>query len=136
MKAGFAKVRITPPIGTTMMGFGTRDRDHGCEGVHDDLFVRALYLTHAGEEALIMGFDLCFLGREDADRYKGAIGRRMDLAPRQILLNTSHTHVGPSVGTWAYADYMPPDRFYLRDLERAIVSAACQAREAAREVTL
>ncbi len=136
MKAGFAKVQITPPIGTTMMGFATRDNDHDCEGIHDDLFVRALFLTHAGEEVLIMGFDLCFLGREDADRYKGAIGRKIDLAPKQILLNTSHTHVGPSVGTWAYADYTPPDRLYLRELERAVVSAACQARDAAREITL
>ena len=136
MKAGFARVRITPPIGTTMMGFATRDRDHGCEGIHDELFVRALFLTHSGEQVMIMGFDLCFLGREEADRYKGAIGRKFDLAPRQILLNTSHTHVGPSVGTWAYADYTPPDRLYLRELEQAVVNAACQAQDAAREVTL
>ena len=136
MKAGFAKVSITPPIGTAMMGFGSRDREHGCEKIHDDIFVRALYLAHEGEEALIMGFDLCFLGREDADRYKGAIGRRIDLSPKQILMNTSHTHVGPSVGTWAYADYKPPDRLYLQELESATVIAAHSAKETAREVTL
>jgi len=136
MKAGFAKVQITPPIGTTMMGFASRDLEHGCEGIHDEIFVRAVFLAHAAEKILIMGFDLCFLGREEADRYKGAIGRRIDLAPRQILLNTSHTHVGPSVGTWAYADYTPPDRLYLRELEQAVVSAACQAQNSAREVTL
>jgi len=136
MNAGFARARITPPVGTAMMGFSARDRAHGCDGTHDDLFVRALYLTHGTEEALIMGFDLCFLGREDADRCKGAIGRKMDLAPRQILLNTSHTHAGPSVGTWAYADYTPPDRLYLRELERAVVAAASEARACACEVTL
>lgn len=136
MKAGFAKVPITPPIGTTMMGFGSRDRQHGCEGIRNDIFVRALYLTHEDEEVIIMGFDLCFLGREDADRYKGAIGRRIDLSPKQILLNTSHTHVGPSVGTWAYADYKPPDRIYLRELESATIAAAYSAKENAREVTL
>jgi hypothetical protein len=119
-----------------MMGFATRDRAKGCEGVHDDLFVRALYLEHAGEAALVMGFDLCFLGREDADRLKGAIGRRIDLSPRQILLNTSHTHTGPSVGTWAYGDHTPPDRLYLRELEAATVSAACQARDSMRDATL
>ncbi|MCP4643546.1 MAG: hypothetical protein GY851_24070, partial [bacterium] len=32
MKAGFSRVNISPPIGTTMMGFGGRDMDHGCEG--------------------------------------------------------------------------------------------------------
>ena len=136
MQAGFARECITPALGTRMMGFAERDRERGCTGVHDDLFVRALYAEHEGETALIMGFDLCFLGREDADRLKGAIGRRLDLSPRQILLNTSHTHVGPSVGTWAYAGYAAPDRLYLNRLEHAVVAAACRAAGAAEPVTL
>ena len=53
----------------------------------------------------------------------GAIGRVMDLLPRQILMNTSHNHVGPSVGTWYSAGYEMPDRLYLNDLERATVRA-------------
>ncbi len=136
MRAGFASAKITPPLGTTMMGFGGRDMAHGCTGVHDDIYVRALCLEHGDERALIMGFDLCFLGREEADRYKGAIARRIDLSPRQILLNTSHNHVGPSVGTWYSAGYEPPDRLYLSDLERATVRAAREACASMREVTL
>jgi len=136
MKAGFARAKITPPIGTTMMGFGSRDMDHGCTAIHDDIYVRALFLENGDEQALIMGFDLCFLGREEADRYKGAIGRVLDLSPRQILLNTTHNHVGPAVGTWYSAGYQPPDLLYLNDLERATVRAARQAHDAMREVTV
>jgi len=137
MEAGFARACITPPVGTRMMGFTDRDTDHGCEGVHDDLFVRALYLAHGEEKALIMGFDLCFLGRQDVDRFKGAIGRRLDLSPRQILMNTSHIHVGPAVGTWGYALFEePPDALYLQRLEQATVGVACEAVDAAREVTV
>ena len=138
MKAGFAKVCITPPVGTTMYGFATRDRDHGCEGVHDDLFVKALYVSQGGEEAVIMGFDLLFFSRANVDRFKGAVGRKLGLSPRQILFNTSHTHCGPATGTtWAYADYdRPPDRFYEDEVERGIVRAACEARGNAREVTV
>ncbi|MCD4699390.1 MAG: hypothetical protein K8R91_02310, partial [Phycisphaerae bacterium] len=61
MKAGFASVQITPPLGTTMMGFAHRDREHGCKGVHDDLFARSLHLCHGDQEVLIIGLDLCFL---------------------------------------------------------------------------
>ncbi len=136
MRAGFARAKITPPVGTTMMGFGGRDMARGCEGVHDDVYVRALFLEHAGERALIMGYDLCFLGREETDRYKAAIGRVIDLSPRQILLNTTHNHVGPSVGTWYSAGYKPPDRLYLNDLERATLTAARKARDAMRDVTV
>ncbi len=117
-----------------MTGFGTRDRDHGCEAIHDDIYVQALYLTHEGQDVLIMGFDLLFFSRDEADRYKGAIGRKIDLAPSQILLNTSHTHTGPKVGTWLYEP--PSDPFYLQGLEYAIIDAACQARDAAVEVTI
>ena len=55
MRAGFGKASITPPLGTYMMGFGRRDDAHGCDAVHDEIFVRALYVEHTGEKALIMG---------------------------------------------------------------------------------
>ena len=137
MKVGFSKVRITPPLGTTMYGFASRDREYGCKAIHDDLFARALYISHKGEEALIMGLDLLFFNRAEVDRYKGAIGRKTDLLPRQILLNTSHTHAGPMVGTaWTYAQYRMEDLLYADELEQAMVKAACQAQAAACEVRM
>jgi len=138
MQAGFAAVRITPPLGTRMYGWSGRDKGEGCKAVHDDLFARAVFLSHNGEEVLIMGFDLLFFSRAQADQFKGAIGRVTGLAPHQILLNASHTHAGPmlGMGTWTYADYLPPDRLYLTELEQHVLSAAGQARAAAREVTI
>ena len=134
MKAGFGRVKITPPIGTAMTGFGFRDYDPtGCKGIHDDLYARALYLNDGREDILIMGFDLLFFSRDEANRYKGAIGRKLDLSPRQILLNTSHTHTGPKVGSW---DYTPSDRLYLQFLENAIVNAAVESKNTLRDVTL
>ncbi|MHB9028196.1 MAG: hypothetical protein ACYC9O_05465 [Candidatus Latescibacterota bacterium] len=132
--AGFARVKITPPAGTPMTGFGDRDWDpKGSRGVHDDLFARALYLSQGERKVIIMGFDLLFFSRDEADRFKGAIGRRLDLSASEILLNTSHTHTGPKVGTWYYT---PADPFYLNQLEKAIVQAAEQAKNSAREATL
>lgn len=136
MKAGFSRVSITPPVGTTMMGFGDRDMAHGCTAIHDEIHVRALALEHKGERTLIMGFDLCFLGREETDRLKGAIGRYLDLTPRRMLLNTSHNHVGPAVGTWYSAGYAAPDRLYLSRLEEAVIEAACKAFGHMKSVTL
>ena len=127
MKAGFSRVKITPPVGTAMTGFGYRDHDpSGCKGIHDDLYARALYLTHGKKEVLIMGFDLLFFSRDEADRFKGAIGRSINLSPDRILLNTSHTHTGPKVGTWCYT---LTDRLYIQFLEESIVQAAIEARD-------
>ena len=136
MIAGFSRVNMNPPPGTRMMGFGTRDRGPGSESIRDDIFVRALYLSHGGEEAVILSFDMCFIGREDSDRYKGVIGRLLDLSPRKILLNSSHSHVGPASGYWAYGDYLPPDQLYLRELEGMIVAAVTEARDTAQDTTI
>jgi len=136
MKAGFARVPITPPIGTPMIGFARRDRAGGCTGVHDPLYASLVYLSHAGAEVLIGSFDLCFLARDDTDRLVPAIGRALGLEPHQILLATTHTHAGPATGTWAYAEDLPPRDAYLAQLEAATVRAATEARAAAREATL
>ena len=134
LKAGFAIAKITPPIGTALNGFGERDFDPaGAQGVHDDLYVRALYLRQGRKEALIMGFDLLFFSREESDRFKAAIGNRIGLAPDETLLNTSHTHTGPKVGNWYYTD---SDPLYLQKLERDVVAAALEAKQSAREITL
>lgn len=120
-----------------MTGFGGRDRDHGCEGVRDPLFVRALYLEHGDCRAFIMAFDICFFHRSDADRCKGAIGRHLDVSPQMILLNASHTHAGPAVGRWGFNAFdAPPDPLYIDQLEQAAVRAACQAAREMRPATL
>lgn len=135
MRAGFARVKINPPPGTPMLGWAARDLEHGCEKVHDDIFVRAVYVEHKGRQVIIMGFDVCFLGRPEVDRYKGAIGRVMDLPPSSILINTSHSHLSPATWSWSYADsWSPVDPMYIYEIELAAVRAAVIAREAASAV--
>ena len=135
MKAGFAKTCITPPAGTRMMGFWERDVGDGSGVVHDDLYVRCLYLEQGSQAAVIAAFDLCFVGREDADRYKGVIGRQQGLTPAQILISATHTHSSPASGCWTLGDYVPAERLYLQEVEEALVEAVALARERAREVT-
>ena len=136
MRAGFSRRDITPPLGTRMFGWGGRDEEHGCDGVHDPLYVRALWLDGGGEAVVIVGYDVLFFSRDVADRLRGAIGRRHGLAPRQVLLNTSHTHNGPTTGTWWTALFSPPDALYLDDLERATLMAVAKAQHRAENVSL
>jgi len=136
MKAGFSKAVITPPIGTRMSGFGGRDRQKGCEAINDDLFVSVLYLREGGEEIVIAGFDLLFFAREYAGSIKSAIGRALNLPPRCILINTSHTHSGPCVDRWGYNMTVLPDFDYLNFITHAVVNSALDARQKATEVTV
>ncbi len=136
MEAGFAKRRITPPVGTSMSGWGNRDIDHGCESIHDDVYVRALYVEAEGEAAVVLAYDLLFLGRANVDRFRAAIARHLDLLPRQILLNASHNHAGPDAGDYGFGTFRPHDRLYAETLCDVTVEAVLAAWEARREATL
>ncbi|MCG3148667.1 MAG: hypothetical protein PCFJNLEI_02112 [Verrucomicrobiae bacterium] len=136
MHAGFAKSNITPPLGTPMIGWGQRDAAGGCTVIHDPLFVRALYLNQRTEEVLILAFDLIFIGRRDADRFKGVLGRELHLLPHQILLNASHTHAGPRSWNFFRGLTKPADEVYLEKVQAAVVQAARTAKANARPATL
>lgn len=133
MQAGFGMQTITPALGTRLFGFGRRDRAKGCERIHDDLQVRALYLEQADARCLILGFDLLFFSRSEADRLKGFLSRSFDFRAREVLLNCSHTHAGPTVGDWGAAQ---PDRYYLEWLQTPVRAAVAAAMAAARPVSV
>ena len=121
-----------------LYGFPERDAAGVHKGVADDLFVRAAYFTHDDEEVLLLSCDLLFFNRAQNDRYTAAVGRALDLKPRQVLLNTSHTHAGPmlDMGSWGFATYLEPEHLYQEQLEKAIIEAAVQAKRMSRAVTL
>lgn len=130
-KAGFSKAEVNPPLGMMLEGLGQKD---GARTIHDDLFVRALYLQQGKRRFLFLAYDLLFFERAMIDRCKGALGAALDLAPAQILINHSHTHAGPRLTHWAYSDGAEPA--YLDEIVAASVAAALAARAAARPATI
>lgn len=136
MKAGYSRVCMNPPNGTRMMGFGNRDLNEPSEGIRDDVFVRALYLEHDDEAVIIVSYDMCFIGRHDSDRFKGALGNLTDMSPRQIVLQSTHNHVGPASGIWAYGAYLQPECLYMDQLEQWTIEAVSAAVAEARNVTV
>lgn len=136
LNAGFARAVITPPVGSRMEGWAMYRERPFAEAIHDDLRVRALYLRQAGDTALLLAYDALFFSRENADRLKAAVGRRLDLAPRRILIHCTHTHSCPHTSNYTYHYDLPPDWAWLERLEAGTLTAAEDARAAARPVTL
>jgi hypothetical protein len=136
MHAGFAKVNINPTPGARMFGFAGRDVEKPIEGVHDDVFVRALYLRYDEEQALILAYDLLFLGEAEVEQFRVALADKLGLQPRQMMFNTSHNHVTPRIGTWTWGGYTPADTAYVEKVLAATLRVATEAKHAAREVTV
>jgi len=97
--AGTARACVTPPVGFRMGGYGSRD--HGCEGVHDDLYAKALYLSDGGCEVALITADLVGLRGPQVARVRQQVAALTGLAGEQVCVACSHTHGGPLV----YSDF-------------------------------
>jgi neutral ceramidase len=96
-KIGLAQVKITPEWPTTMSGYGGRNKPF--EKVAADLYVKVLVLEDgAGYRGVVVTSDLLGFPADVAEPICVRIQKKTGLKRGQILLNSSHTHAGPTVG--------------------------------------
>ncbi len=125
-KVGTSKRNITPPVGAWLAGYA--GRDHGSEGVHDELYARALFLDDGETQAAIVCRDLCDVEANEmdlvADRVKDLVGLERD----QLFIANTHTHSGPRT------DYREDskNRDYVETLCDTVAGAIFEAREGLR----
>src|SRR5438552_19054741 len=102
LKAGVARVIVTPPLGMRMCGYTVQE----ClaEGIHDELTATALALSSGDNTAVIIACDILFIQAPHAGRIRDRIGRRLGIPPANVLLNFSHTHLGPTLPGWMNED--------------------------------
>jgi hypothetical protein len=125
LKAGAAKVDVTPPIGYAMWGYGAR-HDAASVGVLDPLQARALVLAVGNERIALVSLDL---GRAPPRASTAAIRARVKEAAgiEHLFLVGSHTHHGPVLELDNWPD---PKKSYVRDLERKLGDVILEAAKA------
>jgi hypothetical protein len=96
-KAGLATVKITPTQPVLLAGYAGRNKPF--DSVADDLFAKALALEDGrGHRAVLVTTDLIGLRASYAETVCERIGQKTGVKRSQILLNSSHTHAGPTLG--------------------------------------
>ena len=95
MRAAIAEVNITPPVGVSMCGFAARKGPS--EGIHDELFARALVLDNGETQVAIVGADVIGFAPDLVNRIRGLVERAVGISGDRVLLNGSHSHSGPTV---------------------------------------
>jgi len=112
--AGAARVKLDPPAGLAMLGYGNRVGRNN--GVHDDLAAQALVLDDGANKIAIVGVDLLALGARIADDIRERAAARTGIPADSILVCATHTHSAPAFNIFATprADAKPVDG---RDLE-------------------
>jgi len=109
-RVGLASVCITPEEPVWLYGYASKSRFCPFESVLDDIYARAMAIRHEdGEPVVLITADLCVLREPEETALCNVIMRKTGLARRQILLNWSHTHSGPMIGTSDLNRYPVPD---------------------------
>lgn len=107
LKAGFARIDITPPLGIPLQGYAeTRLAD----GILDPLLVSALAVNDGKNTAIIISADLVGMDTEVCNNIRKGIAEATGTAYEAIFLCCVHTHLGPSIsrsrGFWFKEEYV------------------------------
>ena len=94
LKAGFARVNITP-----MMGIGIRGyfKVRIADGVLDELEINALALSDGKKKAVLLSLDNCGFNTETMNWYRAGIAEKTGLPVDAIFISCTHTHTGPFI---------------------------------------
>ncbi len=139
LHAGAARVKLDPPVGLAMLGYGSRVGRNA--GVHDDLAANALVLDDGGAKVAIAGVDVLAIGIRIADDIRERVAEETGIPADSILICATHTHSAPAFNIFATpraasvsADGR--DLEWERALPGKIASAIVQAHERPEPATL
>lgn len=105
LKAGVARVDITPPFGIEMWGFAARQLPSA--GIQDPLYARVLVLEGGTNRIAVVTLDLGrSFGPDSLDRLRREARSTSNIS--LVLAAASHTHAGPMISDH-YPDNKPPD---------------------------
>jgi hypothetical protein len=133
LTAGFGSAIITPPTPVQLAGF---IEDQLATEVHDDLEVRAVYLSGPLGTVCLLVCDLLGMSAGFADPVRDSVAAALGLDRAAVLTACVHTHAGPS--TMAFSErigWRTPEGYKETLVERC-VTAARQAAAAAAPASL
>lgn len=95
IKTGFARLCVTPPLGTPISGYY---EERYTKGVLDDLYVTAVAFDDGENKAVVLAVDTLYFSTAQCDAYRKVISDYCEIPVEAIFINCSHTHTGPLVG--------------------------------------
>jgi neutral ceramidase len=130
LRAGAAKIDITPAPDAALPMSGYGGRTEGFKGIHDDLSVRAIVVDDGGSQAALIGCEVIGVSHALWDRMMERLSRETRIPRDNILLAATHTHAAPAIGTYnepAAGDLERRRAEYVQKFEDAVLTAVRSA---------
>jgi neutral ceramidase len=136
LHAGVARVVITPPVGIRMCGYTVQEGVS--RGIERELTATALVLSGLQSKVAILAVDILFIQSPHVERIRERIGKRLDIPSDHVLINTSHTHLGPTLPGWGQEapEQAQLQQRYVEILEESLAGVASVAEEQMRPARL
>jgi neutral ceramidase len=96
LRIGAAAVKITPLPGTPMAGYY---HARAADGVHDDLFAKALVLEVDGTKAALVSLDLISTTRPMVEEARRLVEEATGIPGGHVMISATHSHTGPLLST-------------------------------------
>src|SRR5688500_9736818 len=94
LRAGAAKVDITPTTPQWLSGYGPRQST----GVLDPIFHRVVALEASGTPFYLIASDLCLFSPSLYDSATRELQKELGIDPKHVLWSVTHSHATPEVG--------------------------------------
>jgi hypothetical protein len=127
LRAGAARVDITPPADAALPMSGYGGRTAGFKAIHDHIYVRAIVLDDGTTQAALVAWELIFVPDQVWAEVSERIASETGIRPEHLLLSAVHDHGAPSVaaaGGTAAANTVA----YTKTVEDAAVEAVRRAK--------
>ena len=132
LMAGAAKVNITPYVGINLSGFGNRTK--GSEGIHDELYARAVVMEDGENKIGIVSCDLLNLDESSIFSIRKKAQELTGMDGENIMISTTHTHSGPL--TSPLRGFGKLDREWVSVMEKQVAGAIAIANSRLQEACI
>ena len=130
MRAGLAKVNITPPVGLELSGWAFGPS----VGILDELYAKVLLLENNGRKVAIITTDLIGFNTEYATAIREGIASKVNMNAGDVLISCSHTHSGPA--TMFLRRWGEINEDFVHVVEKQIIGAATIAAKGMQEARI
>ena len=121
LKAGFARVTITPPFGIPLAGYFV---ERPMDGVLDELEIQALALDDGQKKTVMLSADLLGIRAVDLWPVRKAIAERLEIPVEATMIACTHTHTAPQISENTTGKLPEKWHFYQEMLWSKFVDAA------------
>lgn len=105
---GFGRVKVTPPAGIGLGGFGNTD-SRLSKTVLDDLYVTCVAISDGAQKVLLYSVDFIGVSEQNYHQVAKLVEKALGIPGKNIFITATHTHSGPQIrdGAESVTRYMP-----------------------------